>query len=235
MDNVFSKDLELWRQWKNSRTEESLSKLMKQLDPIIKSVIHRWGGVLSPIVIDLEAKKMVVDALADYDPNQGVKLSTYLTNKLLPISRTIYTYQNPVRLPEHKSLGIQTYVRAKTELEDQYGREPSSDELADYLSWSVNRVESFGKIIGQKNLSEDNTNTSAFSHDRYSDMNTEVVYFSLSPIQKKIFEYKIGYRGIKPLSSNEAIRKKLKLETYQYNKELKDIVEIIKKLKRNEN
>lgn len=226
MTTLADKDLELWKEWKRNPSEENKAKLLKAMSPIIQREVNKWGGVMPPVVMEMEAKALAVQAFESYDPDRGVKLSTHVTNRLQKVSRTVYTHQNSARISEHKLLQYNTHQTASSALRDHHGREPTVQEMSDELGWSPAKVKQFNAMFERKEYqaSEEHPET----YDDVYNHRIDFVYHELNPQQKKIFEHTTGYMG-KKIMSNEELRKELNISQGQlsYQKRL-----IIDKMKR---
>lgn len=219
------KDLMLWRAWKKSQMPHDLQALINQMNPIILREVNKWAAGASRSFLEMEGKRLAVEAFKSYDPNAGTALSTYLTTRLQKISRPVYATQNAVRLPENKTLLLHNYLTAQTMLRDTHGRDPTSDEMADHLGWAPKRLAKFQREALRKEFVE--------SEDHPDDEDAEdhlvdYVYHDLTPLQKSIFEHRTGYLGA-PQLSGAAIQKKLKLSAGQLSHQVSTIEKVIKK------
>lgn len=214
---IKSEDIQLWQEYKATNSTLALSKLLKQMEPVIHSVVNKWVGNISREVLMNEAKLLAKKAFDTYDPAKGTALSTHLVTSLAPISRTVYTYQNVARLPENITLKLNTFNSAKDTLTSFHGREPTTDELHQELGWSakeINRlntyqrrdlVESVGAVKGDAFFSD--------KEDKDADI-LSAVYFSLMPDEKTLFEYVTGFNG-KPRLTNPEIMAKMNITQAQ--------------------
>ncbi len=221
------RDLEAWRKWNSSRSDADLDALLKQMDGVIFKEVNRWGGVLSRPVLETEAKRIAKQAFEDFDPQRGVALSTYLTNALQKLSRITYKHQNITYRPEHSVLKIGAFDHANRDLSDRYGREASTEELADYLSWSPGEVTKFQKQQRPEFLASGALPGGMFT-SASNDGLVDFLYHDLSPMQKIIFEHSTGYGG-KPVLSNTDLQRKLNMTPGTFSYEKRKIVEKLQK------
>lgn len=222
------KDLEAWRQWNMTKSDADLEALFSQVDGVINKEINRWSGVLARPVLELEARKIAIDAFKSFDPNQGVALSTYLTNMLKKLSRITYKHQNLSYIPENSVLKIGTFDNAIRDLEDLHGREPTSEELGDYLAWSPGAVEKMRKVRRTEFIASGDLPTDLFSGVSQGGV-VDYVYHDLNPTQKVIFEHSTGYGGAPVLPTPEVL-KKLKISQGVYSYEKKKMIDQIQGL-----
>lgn len=226
--NTKERDLELWRTWKKTRSDPDLAALMKQMNPIIQKEVNRWSGVLARPVVEMEARRLAIQAFDNYNEFAGAAVSTHLTNYLQKLSRLIYTHQNLARIPEYQTLKINAFNRARSELETTLGREPTTEELADSVGWSKSQIADLHKLTRPEQL-EFHDSMPSFAKEGEDDGTIDLVYHDLNPTQKIIFEHQTGYGGKQKLS-NKDLMKKLSLTQGQLSYEKRRLVERIKLL-----
>lgn len=227
------KDLELWEAYNRSPGPYTLKPLMKQLNPVIQNEVNKWAGAIARPVLEAKAKALTLEAIKSYDPNAGAALATHVTNRLLKLSRTVYTHQDAVRLPEHKKLKVNAYFHATNELKTQYGREPTSIEIADHMAWSpglVSQIESAitPELIESEDMGAGLFETQSIWSPNSDDGMVEMIYFDLDPTDKLIFEHSTGYSG-RPILSNPELMKKTGLTQGQLSYRKKKLVDKIKR------
>ena len=137
--------------------------------------------------------------------------------------------QNAIRLPENMQLKVREFMNAKADLKEKLGREPTSEELADHLGWPLKKVVRMEKQLHN----EASASTQIFepedpNRDSKLDLKLDLVYRSLSPRDKLIFEYTTGYGG-KPKLSNNEIAKKLGVSAAYVSQRKKYIAGVMKK------
>ena len=220
MSQYQEKDLATWREWKRNPTDQSLQQVLQQLNPVIQHEVNRWTGTLARPALELEAKRLAVEALHSYRPTGGAALSTHVTNRLKKLSRLNYTHQNVARIPEYQSLKFRTFDNAQKGLIDTFGRDPTAAELADDLGWSTSSVQRFQKNI-HREFVESGEVPPYFDKGEDDTGVVDYVYYDLNPIQKRILEHTTGYGGAKVLT-NPQLRKELKMTQGQlsYQKRL---------------
>lgn len=229
MQNTKSKDLELWQAWKKSQSPSDLQRLLDQLLPIINREVSKWAPAMSRSLLEMEAKRLAVEAFKSYNPSSGAALSTYVASRLPKISRTVYSNQNAARLSEANALLFHTYNSAQSKLSDQLGRDPTTDELADELGWSVRKLHQFRTQAGRKEYVESEDHPDAgMDADSYLH---DFIHHDLPPLQKQIFEHLTGYRGAQKLG-NAALMKKLGLTQGQYSYQKGLLVKKIQEVRR---
>lgn len=194
MSETKNKDLELWKAWKQSRSQYDLEALLKQMAPVIRRETSRWSNIVPQNMLDNEAKLLAIKAFETYNPAAGTALSTHLVNHLQKLSRIAYARQSSVSVPEQKRLIFNNYVRAKSQLEDMHGRPPTLDEVADHMRLPPKRLQSVVELVGKREYMESGDGP---AFQMYMD-DPEVVhlaYHDMTPVQKRIFEMRTGYNG----------------------------------------
>lgn len=202
-------DLELWKTYHQSPTPANLDKLLKRFEGVINNQVNKWSGPVSRDILLNDARLLAAKAFKSYNPNSGASLATHLTNQLLPLSRTVYTYQNTLRISENISQKIHTYNSTRDELKLTLGREPTTDELHNELGWSaadINRI----KDYNHKDLLESGPEVSSSFWGEQNDEDDMIlggIYFELTPQEKQLFEDITGYNGVKQLDNNALCKK----------------------------
>jgi len=206
-------DINAWSQWKKSGDRRDLGYLFNRLEPIIQKEVSRWAsGPVARPVLNLEAKKLSLKAFDTFDPSKA-KLNTHLTNNLKGLSRIVYTHTNPARMPEHQILKLNTYLTAKQVLEEELGREPTSQELGENLAWGQGEVDRYS---GQIRTGYSTSQPLPPGFDRYDadKVFLDFVYNDLVDQDKLVFEHTTGYGG-KPVLSAGDLTKKTKMSQGQ--------------------
>lgn len=209
-----SKDLQLWNNWNTTKKSSDLSKLYKNINPLIHHNINPLKGAISDTVLMAEAKLNAMKAFKSFDPNKGIKLSTHVTNHLKKTNRIVYNNMELLKVPEQRRIKFKNYEATHTNLEEELGRPPSMDELSTSLGWSRSEVARH-KSESWKELSASNPNVSdAGFHDDANNTIVSYVYNDLTPKYQTIFEMTTGYGGKREIG-NQDIMKKLKISQGQ--------------------
>ena len=229
-------DLEAWKAYKANPNPQTRSALLRRFYGVIRSQVGKWAGPVPASVLESQAKLLALKAFDSYDPSKGAALATHVTNSLLPLSRTVYTYQNAARMPEHITMKVNTYNTAVNDFVALHGREPATDELHDRLGWKpaeITRIRDYNV----RDLVESGGDVSGSFYDaqKFDDddaMVLEGMYMTLSPEDKRIFEHTTGYNGA-PILKVPEIGARLGMNTAQvaYRKTLirKQLTEYMKR------
>lgn len=95
-----------------------------------------------------EGNMGLIRATKDFDPTLGFRFSTYAMHWIKQsISRAILNNSRTIRLPVH-ILELQSkYKKAQNILRDTLGREANSEEIANYLQVSVEKINEIETLI----------------------------------------------------------------------------------------
>lgn len=212
-------DIEAWKAWKKNPTDLNMQQVLDRMMPLIQKEVNRWAGTLARPALEIEAKRLAIEAISNYSPTAGASLGTHVTNWLKKLSRITYTHQNIARIPEYQQLKFHSYNLAQSTLQDRMGRSPTTDELADELGWSRPYLSRFQKLF-RRELTESGPLPILSTKAEDGGM-VDFLYHDLAPKQKKLFQYTTGYGGA-PILSGQELMKKLKLTQGQlsYQKRL---------------
>jgi len=225
-------DQDAWAAWKKNPSDAHASALLTQVNPLIHREANKWAGTLARPLLEAEGKRLAMEAFHSYDPSKGAALGTHVVNQLQRMSRLSYANQNVARLPENKMLLYHSYNVAHSDLADAHGRAPTTDELADHLSWPLHQVEAYRKSIGRREMLEsgglfESGDAGLYDADKQEHV-VDFIHHGLTPQHKAIFEHLTGYGGAEQLSNTE-IQKKLGLTQGQYSYAKAKLIEHVEK------
>jgi DNA-directed RNA polymerase specialized sigma subunit len=206
--------------------EEDIKKLLADHKNLIDAEAKKYSTNIPFITAQIEAYKLARQAAESYTPSIG-KFSTHLVNSLKKLSRISTQYGSSIRLPENTQFGINKLNNLEKQLESEFGRPPSIEELADYSGMHIKAVNNLLKSK-KTMVSFNNMMNTPTIIDSSNDEWATFVYHDLVPNDKIIFEHMTGFGGKKVLEA-EHIAKKLKIPQTQVNHRIKIISDMLNK------
>lgn len=207
----------LYTSWSTNKTPETNTKILSAVQPVIDTALQSYGGTAYSPTLRSRAKLMALKALQTYDPQKG-NVRTHLLSQLQSLRRAAAKEQNIISLPEQVGLDFQNLNTAENELRDQYGRDPTDDELADHTNLSKRRIQkirSFNQPLAEGTVSrivdEDSSGGDVASTIPGSrkgvDAWLDFVYDDLGPTDKLIMDMVLGRNGRKKASTQDIARR----------------------------
>jgi DNA-directed RNA polymerase specialized sigma subunit len=192
------KELDMWHTWNNNgRKQEHMRPLLESIRPLIQKHVKQWSSVrdVPPAAIKAEFTNQAVKAFEEFDPNRGVKLSTFVTGQMRQAQRFITTYQNSARIPESRIYSIGTLNNAEQQLTESLGRSPTQIELADKLKWSQKKVGTLQSEIKKSYpASQFVSEAATYTPSRQQEV-LRLLPYELSPDERAVFEHIYGVNG----------------------------------------
>lgn len=193
--------------WAKNRTPENMKAVLDDLDTTINSEIQRFSGP-KPLLRS-KARALAVKAVKSYDPAGGTKLRSWVVTQLQPISR----YNNslkPIKVPEEAARQSYQVHQAFERLVDEYGRDPTDDELADAVGISVKRLQRIRKMTpatmnepAPTDADDETTPDLAVYRSNSAQAAASAVYDNLDQRDRLIFDLRTGSHGKHEMSGKE--------------------------------
>jgi RNA polymerase primary sigma factor len=133
-----------------------------------------------------EGNMGLMKAVEKFEYRRGYKFSTYATWWIRQaITRSIADQARTIRIPVHMIENINKIMRMQKRLLQDFGREPTSEEIADEMQLPVERVRAIVKMAQQPISLQspvgdgDDTSFGDFIEDKATENPSEVTSFSL--------------------------------------------------------
>lgn len=210
-----------YEKWQLFKDSDSLYEVTKSLRPTIDSVVASLGGTGNPQVA-AKARVIAAKAIQSYDPEAGATLPTWVSQQLRQLTRDIRKSNSMVHVPDGVQLDGYALYRAEKEFEDEHGREPTIEELADISHLSTKRIKDVRNkmrpiVTDAGTESEDGSSLLSVENSDYTQDALDYVYAESDRNDRKILEYTVGYGGAQPLDTKQ-IMQKLKLPPVQLSR-----------------
>jgi len=211
-------DIRMVQAWQADPTPENMEPLMKRFEPVFKSKIKQWKAPnVNESAMRANMKLHAIGALRDFDPTKGAAPRTYLEHRLQKSKRFNVQQQNYARIGEQKSYQIGPIQRAQDELREDFGREPTHDEISEFLNpmMSPRKQLTPQKVKEIQEAQIRDVVGSRFESDpvpRAIGRERQVVSLlrpALKEDQQVVYDHLYGLNGKEKITSTSALAKKL--------------------------
>lgn len=199
-------EMELWKRYKNKGDMRAMNELIRAYKPMMKHRTKAWttNSPLPKTAVEGEANRLIRKAIDTYDPKKGAALNTHVWNYLHKVHRYGYTFQNVGSIPEPRAAKVGKYQNSYSQLEDKYGREPTTDELQKDLGWKASDINAIQKELrSDLDLSGELTPVMASNADPAIEA-LFAVYHDSDPERKEVMEYTFDEFTNRPTGKNAA-------------------------------
>lgn len=239
INSLKNKEIDLYLKYKTGNDLNAKKELLHSLAPLINGQVNKYtNSGLPKLSIELEGLRLAGHALDTYDPNKS-QLNTHVTNNLKKLSRFVTDYQNIGHIPEPRALMIGQYNAVFSNLADEKGREPTTQELADEMNISIKEVDrlqsELRKDLFISNVAEGEDDVGFYEFVNPVEQTSEYqealefVYFDSTPQEKRVIEAYTGIYG-KPKKKTKDLLLELNITETQLSALRKKIAQEIKEL-----
>lgn len=205
------KELFLWDKWKRSgESPEAAEPLVKAIRPMIyRHGVQGWANrvPIAKPVLEQKALNLALKGLGSFDPTKG-QLNTHVIGQFQSMNRFVKMRQNVTRITEERIRLIGPVDRAIARLREKLERDPTVLEIADEAKIPAETIE---KLLQER---RDDHLASGAMEDPFIDetpqdrLILQLIRYSLTPDEEKVFDYLTGQGGKPLVSSTGAIAKR---------------------------
>ncbi len=178
-----NRNLRHWLRMARKAKDEMVEANLRLVISIAKKYTNRGLSFLDLIQ---EGNMGLMKAVEKFEYRRGYKFSTYATWWIRQaITRSIADQARTIRIPVHMIETINKLMRVQKQLVQEYGREPSPEEIADEIHLPVERVRAVLKMAQQPISLQapvgdsDDTSFGDFIEDKSADNPMEEAGFSM--------------------------------------------------------
>ncbi len=164
--SLLTADEEKYYSRKALRGDEASRKRMIEgnLRLVVKIARRYMNRGMALLDLIEEGNLGLMRAVEKFDPEKGFRFSTYATWWIRQtIERAIMNQTRTVRLPIHVLKEINIYLKAARQLSQKLNREPTPEDVAQYLDRPINEVE---KMIGMNERTSSIDANSPYNSDK---------------------------------------------------------------------
>lgn len=234
-----AEDHALWEQWREAPSPQTLRPLLRRFEPVLKAKLQQYRAPnVNEAAFETNLKLQALNAFQTFDPNRA-SLRTHVENNLRRSMRFNAQHQNYAYIPEGQMAYIGVLDRARDELLEDTGNEPSHTQLATFIN---QRPDMLGgkkpltpKMVAriQGNRRRDVISSSLEGGVERTPSRNEAVlglmHAALKPDQQQVFNHIYGMNGAPRITSTSVLAKRLGKSPSQISRLKSGIAEEYKK------
>lgn len=192
-------------------------QVMRDIDPLVRKAVHRFAG--GDMTYMTRARVLARKAVDTYDPARGASIETHVYNNLKRLHRIKGERAASQHTPERVRMDAGKLTELELRYDDEKGRPPTADEIAEELHISKGRVARLRKMargeLAESAVTSDKgdyrVESEGDSGSSYADVWADYVYYDSDPIDKAIMEGLTGYAGAEPVTRRQ-LAERLKVD-----------------------
>lgn len=191
-------ELETFKKWKATNDPKYFQELYGSMKPLIYDAARKasYGSNLPESAHRAYAAQSFHDALKTYNPTGGAALQSHVYGAVHQKAKRLnYMYQNLSYMPEPRAMNVGVYQNAVANLRDALSREPSPQEVATNLGWSIKEVERIKKEVHKDLALDAGTEEFGVYETPETEEVLEYIYFSLTPEEQLAYDHIFGKHG----------------------------------------
>jgi len=136
------KEHQLWEHWnENGRKPQHLEPLLNAFNTVVNAKTREWKAPrINESAFKAELQTHMIKAFENYDPTRGASLRTHIENRIQKAKRYNTKNQNFAYIPEEPARFIGKINRAKDELQEEHGVEPSHAQIAQQVNYNDSKA-----------------------------------------------------------------------------------------------
>jgi DNA-directed RNA polymerase specialized sigma subunit len=215
-----AEDLQLWQTWRANPSQQTLRPLMRRMEPIIRDAENRFKAPnVNRAAFRSNVKTHILDAFDRLDPEKGA-VRTFVGANVKRALRFNAQHQNYAYIPEGQTAYIGALDRAREELMEDNGTEPSHNQMAQFINQrpdllgnkkkltprTVARIQgSRRKDIVSSSIEGDIAPIAATRNEAVLGL----LPATLTPDELQVFNHIYGQNGAPRINSTNALAKRL--------------------------